>query len=105
MRAAARSIRLYDIGAKENVRQVFGGWPKSLRGWARLILCGGGVGRGGGEGVRWTRSEKAEKGLVKLRDVILRLEVEGEGAFDSEAEMEVGSPRFSSSGEASPRDV
>ncbi|KZV67200.1 zf-DHHC-domain-containing protein [Peniophora sp. CONT] len=101
VRAAHRSIRLYDLGTRENVRQVFGGWPKSARGWTRLVMSGGGT---RGDGTRWTRSAKAERGLERLKDVIVRLEVEGEGAFDSEAEVEVASPRFSS-GEMSPRDA
>lgn len=107
MRAAHRSIKLYDVGYRENVRQVFGGWPRSVRGWVRLVMCGGGAGKNGSSngGVRWQRSEKAERGLHRLRDVLVKLEVEGEGAFDSEAEVEVGEPRFSSSGEVSPREV
>ncbi|VDC01323.1 unnamed protein product [Peniophora sp. CBMAI 1063] len=100
VRAAHRSIKLYDAGVKENVRQVFGGWPRSVRGWGRLVMAGGGT-KGGG--VRWARNEKAERGLHRLRDVLVKLEVEGEGAFDSEAEVEVGEPRFDSEGELSPR--
>lgn len=64
-------------------------------------MSGGGT---RGDGTRWTRNGKAERGLERLRDAIVRLEVEGEGAFDSEAEVEVASPRFSS-GEMSPRDA
>lgn len=66
-----------------------------MRGWARLVLFGGGGCKSEGGGVKWRRNEKAERGLRRLRDVLVRLEVDGETAFDSEVELE-------ESGELSP---
>jgi len=56
-------IRLYDVGWRENWRQVIGVGKRGWKGWTYRILCGGG---GFGDGKTFPRNPRANNQLARL---------------------------------------
>jgi len=71
LRDAHGEIRLYDVGWRRNVAQVFG-WDRP-RGWLARILYGGG---GKGDGRTWPRNPGGDQLLARLAAGLVDLEKE-----------------------------
>ncbi|EMD39758.1 hypothetical protein CERSUDRAFT_112041 [Gelatoporia subvermispora B] len=72
LKDAHGQIRLYDVGWRRNVAQVFG-WDRP-RGWLVRLICGGG---GKGDGRTWPRNPRADELLARLAVGLTDLEKEG----------------------------
>ncbi|OCH92608.1 zf-DHHC-domain-containing protein [Obba rivulosa] len=71
LRDAHGEIRLYDVGWRRNIAQVFG-WDRPS-GWLARLLYGGG---GKGDGRTWSRNPRADQLLARLAVGLADLEKE-----------------------------